>query len=168
MKLTKQQALEKIEELENYICQIDKPKRWKPKAGQMYFGIVIEGSMPMFTSLWSDDETDNFRYSMGNCYQTEEEAQKAKNTGWIAKLQAEVRIEDYILENGLDNDMDWEDKSQEKHAIYYDYLNVCFKRTSFYSYCKENPYSLYFSNEADRNNLLENCEEDLKILWGVK
>lgn len=67
-----QELLEKMKETK--IADVSKTKRWKPKDGDVYFGVVADGTIKRIT--WNDDIIDYGYYKLGNCFETEEEAQK--------------------------------------------------------------------------------------------
>lgn len=51
-----------------------KTKRWKPKDGNVYYGVTGDGIIK--TLIWNTDVVDYGYYKIGNCFKTEEEAQK--------------------------------------------------------------------------------------------
>ena len=48
--------------------------KWKPKEDEAYY--YIDSFLDVCSSYWGVDSTDNLAYSRGNCFKTEEEAQK--------------------------------------------------------------------------------------------
>ena len=48
--------------------------KWKPKEDEPYY--YIDSFLDVCSSYWDVDSADNLAYSMGNCFKTEEEAQK--------------------------------------------------------------------------------------------
>ncbi|MEG0900396.1 MAG: hypothetical protein RSD67_08325, partial [Oscillospiraceae bacterium] len=46
---------------------------WKPAKGKFYF--CINGGGTYIESEWHNDNIDNYRYSIGNCFQTSDEAE---------------------------------------------------------------------------------------------
>lgn len=67
-----QELLEKMKE--ERIADNSKMKRWKPKDGDVYYGVVADGTIKRIT--WDNDIVDCGYYKIGNCFKTEEEAQK--------------------------------------------------------------------------------------------
>lgn len=51
-----------------------KVRRWKPKDGYNYYGITGDGIIKSI--VWNTDDVDYGYYKLGNCFKTEEEAQK--------------------------------------------------------------------------------------------
>lgn len=60
----------------------EKPERWKPKDGEMYYCIAWAVSIGFFTvrSHWySNEPFDTDAWKAGNCFRTEEEAKQVKD-----------------------------------------------------------------------------------------
>jgi hypothetical protein len=75
---TKEQALEKIEEIKKFIEQEDsKPERWKPEHRARYF-YVGGADKGVGDYIWHDDPIDNQYYKTGDCFKTKEEAERHK------------------------------------------------------------------------------------------
>ena len=53
---------------------LDKPKRWKPEKGEMYW-FVSDSPLEVDSIIWDGDDHDEYRYSMGNVYKTQEKAE---------------------------------------------------------------------------------------------
>ncbi|EJW90455.1 hypothetical protein EVA_21433 [gut metagenome] len=55
-----------------------KAKRWKPKERETYFTIHHEYGVPFYVVdfKWDGSPADEDMYRLGNCFRTEEEAQK--------------------------------------------------------------------------------------------
>ena len=56
-----------------HVPPYNKP-RWKPKKGEEYW-YANRVHIPVLSTIWADDEYDNNSYRIGNCFQTEKEAQ---------------------------------------------------------------------------------------------
>lgn len=52
---------------------VEKPKRWKPDEGNMYFYIDYCGLV--YSTTWAGDKIDEGRCAFGNCFKTREEAE---------------------------------------------------------------------------------------------
>lgn len=154
---------EQIKELQ---AQLAEPvnKRWKPEINKRYY-FVDECNCTNF-NYWNNDEIDNFRYLIGNVFKTEQEAKQALKTGWVAKLQAEQRIKDYILEKGYDTNVDWSDKSKHKFFICYNYEFQSI-RIDWYSIVKTSNLP-HFVNKSEAEDTMQHCEADYKLLLGVE
>ena len=68
-----QELLEKMKE-ECFADVSKKVKHWKPKDGDIYYGVMGDGTIKSI--IWDNDVVDCGYYKMGNCFKTEEEAQK--------------------------------------------------------------------------------------------
>ena len=58
-----------------FIEEIKEPTRWKPLMKQNYYYVGNSGYVHGAT--WTDDYFDSDRFKIGNCFQTEEEAERA-------------------------------------------------------------------------------------------
>lgn len=119
-KQEKQNAHIKMQEekIEEYKKQIEELKKedvvWKPKENERFFYSTFRGNV--FDATWDNDNADNETYNMGNCFKTEEEAEKVvRHLKIRTKLQ---RIADR-LNNG--EKIYWTSCSQPKYFIYYVY-----------------------------------------------
>ncbi len=153
---------EQIKELQ---AQLAEPvnKRWKPEIGERYFILDSSGTG---NHIWDNDSVDNYHLSIGNVFKTKEEAEQAIKTGWVAKLQAEQRIKDYILEKGYDTNVDWNYRNQEKYVICYDYEKKELIISSWH-FSKESTLP-YFVNKSEAEDTMKHCESDYKLLFGVE
>lgn len=143
----------------------EKQGRWKPEEiDERYFYIIDSGYIE--SMIYDNDYIDNFRYSIGNMYETKEEAEEALKTGWVAQLQAETRIKDYIAEKGYDTNVDWSDTTMKKFFIFYDYDYKKIKGDWVYR-SKTSNLSC-FIKEEDRDDVMEHCADDYKLLLGIE
>lgn len=91
----------------------EKNKVWKPTDREKYYyirndGEVYHGFYEKYCS------TDCGNYSMGNCFRTEEEAKFA-----VEKLKVIAELKRFAEENN--DKIDWNDESQDKYCLRYDY-----------------------------------------------
>lgn len=73
-----------------------KRRTWKPECNEKYY--IINDSSSVVSSSWDNDDTDNGRYAIGNCFKTKEEAEFA-----LEKRRVEVELRRFAEEN---NDFD--------------------------------------------------------------
>lgn len=155
---------EQIKELQ---AQLAEPvnKRWKPNFDEYYCLIYGDGSIG--EKVYHNDKIDSFHYSIGNVFKTEEEAEQALKTGWVAKLQAEQRIKDYILEKGYDTNVDWSDENQTKYYVFYAHHS---EKLIIDNVVFTNQYSTlpHFVNESEAEDTMQHCEADYKLLLEVE
>lgn len=168
-KMTKAEALKRIEEneknnkeLREFIEQADKPKgRWKPREGGEYW--FINGFGVADDNYWDSYYISHeVRYLLGNVFKTQEECQ-----AWIDRQKAIVRVNDRIDELNDGWLPDWGRAEQNKWSISYDH-----HRDDFYSdgwTRHEFPTILKYVADVDRaNQIIRECEADLKLIWGIK
>lgn len=142
----------------------EKQARWKPEIYESYW--YIDDFEDAEYDIYMDNSIDKFRYSIGNMYETGEETVQALKTGWVAKLQAETRIKDYILEKGYDTNVDWSDTNMEKYFILYNFRNKNLEGD--WQYCYKTSTLPYFVKLEDRDDVMKHCEDDYKLLLGVE
>jgi hypothetical protein len=58
------------------IAPIETEQRWKPEKGQLYYYVNWSQKDKIGSFTWVSDETDADFYELGNCFKTEQEAQK--------------------------------------------------------------------------------------------
>lgn len=102
-----QELLEKMKE--ECISDVSKKvKRWKPKDGDVYYGVVADGTIKRIT--WDNDIVDCGYYKMGNCFKTEEEALKELDRRFAEQELLDMcdgsSDDDYRVEIGYDRDAD--------------------------------------------------------------
>lgn len=111
-----EELLKELEEAKAKIADIEKKieekksetRRWKPRTAEEYWWISSVGEIG--SSIWDDDEVDNGRWRIGNCYQTEEECEFA-----IEKLKVIAELKEYEEKNKA-----W-DGEDFHYRIYYNY-----------------------------------------------
>lgn len=62
--------------LTDWFEEIDEPTRWKPENGETYYRVGSDGRI--YDDTWDDSLsiTDSERFEIGNCFKTEEEAER--------------------------------------------------------------------------------------------
>ena len=74
--------------LTDWFEEINESTRWKPDRNQKYYYLGNSGSV--YYDTWANGSPiDNGRFEIGNCFQTEEEAEQA-----VEKLKAWKRLKD--------------------------------------------------------------------------
>ena len=73
--------------LTDWFEEIKEPTRWKPGIDQKYYFLDSNGLV--YNSIWADDSIDRSRFEIGNCFNTEEEIERA-----VEKLKAWKRLKD--------------------------------------------------------------------------
>jgi hypothetical protein len=98
------------------------------------------------------------RLERANVYLTEEEAQKADN-----KRLALGTIQAYIRDNDLQFTPNWEYNNWKWQITGWSYEGDCELYNQYY-YNDESKYDLIFKSEEDRQKVIDNCKEELRIL----
>lgn len=93
----------------------NKSKVWKPTNGEHYW--VINSAGYASELAWDNDEVDNKYFALGNCYQSEEDANFA-----VEKQKVLVELQRYADEHN-EGKLSWEDWSENKYYIYYDHYS---------------------------------------------
>lgn len=127
-----------------------KVRRWKPEDGDDYYCVMSDGKVTTF--IWNTDVTDYGHYKLGNCFETEEEAQKE-----LDRRFAEQELLDMVDAKMSDEHEKWfiEYCSQES----YFYPNNVFFRfaTSF----------IFSSKESCKKAIKALGDEKLKLIFRI-
>lgn len=129
----------------------------RPKDGENYFYIGSVGSV-YSGSFYKDNPIDNNIFKSGIGFFTEEEAEKE-----LAKRQAIQRVKDYIKENGMYLEPDWNDNSDKYFFDYYfseDKIGI----NSRSHYKHYSPIG-YLKSAEDAKKVLEDNKEDLELIY---
>lgn len=127
---------------------------FKPKENQNYYFITGDGLVEC--QDWCDDCYDDTNYELGNCFETEEQAEFA-----LEKQKIYTELKRYALEHN-ECAIDWSNRRQQKWALIYDYEHRCILIMYGTTWMKE-LYSVYFTSaEIARNAIAEIGEERIK------
>lgn len=105
--------------------------------------------------------TVNYFFMMqGNIFRTREEAEQERD-----RRSALQRIRKYIYENDLEFTPDWNTPSK-KYYIYYNYDNNEF----YVDWWTTNDVNslFYFKSSKHTNQVINNCKDDLKVVFNIK
>lgn len=131
----------------------EQAKDW-PQIGDSYWIIYASGEVS--ESRWGNDSDDYELSAVGNIYRTEAEA-----LDQVEKLKAKARIDKYIADNGLAFDRDI---ARESWAV-----GVTHRReieVMNFAYHYGLPY--VFATKSHAQQVIDNCTDDLKTIFGVK
>lgn len=131
------------------------------KEGDDYYYTGTYGDVR--NKLWCDDEFDNYRLDTGNAFKTKEEAEKKSQ-----QMKALARVNRYIRENDLRlTDVDCSNDEQKRWSIYY---NIYLKKIEAGDWCFSDYKMLIgdLKSEEAGKQVIENCIDDLKIIFDVK
>lgn len=127
------------------------------------FCYILNESWSIISTVYcSTNDTFAKIISNWNMFLSAEEAQKE-----LEKRNAIQRIKKYCWENNIElADTDFSNNiNNKKFFIYYNIVNKKFFSDSFvYSIC----YNIFlFKNKSDAQKVIENCEDDLKIIFNI-
>lgn len=137
----------------------EKKGLWKPEHGEKYASINDDGRVGLCS--WLNDSIDRRRYSIGNVYKTIEDAQ-----AHVDKLKAIQRVKEYIAEN-CEVVEDVEDIKLIRWQIVYNIGSNKFFADGGYTWLNGSPFP-YIKDRLDAQKVIDNCEADLKVIWGIK
>ena len=152
-------ANEKITELEQQLQEQEQEQintRWKPNINEQYFYIDEGGNVDFH--YWHDDEVDNFLSSIGNFYETEEEAEKI-GLRKVFKQQLFTKLKEFA-DTHNETEIDWNNSNQFKYYIDYDYednnlsINWC-------CYCKLLQQDIVFTSYDIAEQAIEEFKDGL-------
>jgi len=128
--------------------------------GDMYW--CLDEFNVVWEWAWKNDDMDNHLLNTGNAFKTEAEAEKKQEQNY-----ALARVEKYIRENDLRlKEVDWNDENQKKWYIFYDHDEKK-KFCGGFMYSRNSKELIGELKENADDQIIENCLEDLKIIWGV-
>ena len=122
--MNKEELKNKIEDLEKQLAElkeqansiedeeIKKSVRWQPIFGQHYFYLDDRGIIRCVE--WQYDDDDLFRFNIGDCFKTEQEAEEYKEN-----LLTKQALKDLALELNEGVEIDWDDRNQKKYCFVY-------------------------------------------------
>lgn len=155
IKLTKEQIEEIKEELKKEMEEKKKEVKIRPSKDDFYFYFdhVADIGHDRF-----DCSLDERRWEIGSAFFTEAEAEAE-----LEKRKATQRIKDYCKKKWGDWKPDWYDPGQEKQYVYYNHHEGVLKIGYDSYYCQNQ--SIYYK---DAEQVIKDCESDLKIIFGIK
>lgn len=134
-------------ELKKHIGDTNKKvRRWKPKNGDDYYGVTGDGNIKSI--IWNTDVVDCGYYQIGNCFKTEEEAQKE-----LDRRFAEQELLDFC---------DW-DVTEPYHIAYGRHEDIFHPTLYMGAYC---PYR--FASEESAQKAIDTLgTEKLKLIFRI-
>ncbi len=167
--MDKQEIQSKIEQIENKLSklreelsklenkelsklkeELSKPetKVIKPRIGDIYYCLDIDGELLQYR--WDDDSIDNKRYTIGNCFETEEKAEFE-----VERLKVIAELKRFAEEHN--EPLDWNDLDQIKFYICFDYD----KEIVYIGYwCTLKQNDIYFSSGEIAEQAIKEIGED--------
>ena len=153
--MTKQELEQKIEQLQKQLDELknvkieETKKKWIPERYEIYY--FVESDCSISCCKFYNDDFDNGCISVGNCFQTKEEAQFVAD-----KIKYTLMFKHYVEEHS--ELLDWENEEQHKWCVFYNYIThkIDFDYTDRY---KEQG-TVYASSEQVLQNAIEYVGED--------
>ena len=141
--------------LTDWFEEINESTRWKPDFNQKYYYLDSDGSV--YNDIWDDDfSIDNGRFDIGNCFQTEEEAERVVE---YLKALAVVR--------GDATSKFTEDESN--YYVYYSFEINSLRLGCTWNCIKNGTFGLpYFATEEDAKRSIELHKKEWLTIFGVK
>lgn len=132
-------------------------ERWRAEYEEEYYFIDSEGDI--LPSFDEDLGKDDYRYQLGNYFETSEQAEKV-----LDKILIYSKLKDLALKLNEGKTIDWKDDTQEKFYIYFD--NAANRLDySFHSNYQDFGTICCLDNEFLDKALEEIGEEDLRKLF---
>ena len=131
-----------------------KPTRWKPEMDQEYYRLGSDSSV--IADDWCDLDIDNDRFEIGNCFQTEEEAEQvAEYLKALAVVRGDATVE-FI-------------KGKSNYYVVYNTTYNCLDVSDNCYLIKNGIFGLpYFSTEDDARRSIEQHKKEWLTIFGVK
>lgn len=146
-------AIELSEETKEQIKKACGQVKVRPEMGEEYWFL---GDDYVDMHIWDNDEMDNSCWSSGDGFFTEEEAKKE-----LDKRLAIQRVKDYIKENGMYWEPNWNDCNEKYFFVSHS------GETQLHHYCSLKHYSPigYLKSKEDAEKVLEDNKEDLELIF---
>ena len=139
-----------------------KRESFYPEKGEDFFLIsFLEAEALVLIENYDNGYKTDF--DCGLAFKTRPEAE-AK----LAEMQAITKIRKFIFENDMEFDPYWENYRQEKWDIYYDIREKKFKSSWLSSFSQSPSIFGYFKSEEDCEKVIENCKDELDVIFKVK
>lgn len=129
----------------------NKNKWWDPKEYEEELYYIINDGIDY--CYYNNDDTDKFLMSIGNCFQTKEQAEFM-----VEKLKVIHELEKFAYENN-EEEIDWNDTSRAKLYLTMNYTDKCID--IFYTYgWIYSPSNIYFTSKKIAKEAIETIGED--------
>lgn len=125
-------------------------KWWEPELDDKYYIISSDGSIDY--NNYDCDYDDKRFMAIGNCFQTEEQAEFMAE-----KLKVIHELEKFAYENN-EEEIDWNDTNQEKLYLTMNYTDKCIDVFYTYSWIYS-PSNIYFTSKKIAKEAIETIGE---------
>lgn len=142
--------------LEDWFEEIKENARWRAKEGEIYWR-YNEFYGEVFKETEHSDIADEYRYKIGNYFETEKEAKRYGE--YLIALQT-------IKDDAKGFKPDWEYGCEAKYEVYYDHEGETLKYINVYH--EQVGGAVYFRTEEDAEESLDKHEKEWLIVLGVE
>lgn len=140
--------------LTDWFEEINESTRWKPKMDQEYYCLGSNSSV--ISDDWCDLDIDRNRFETGNCFQTEEEAERV-----VEYLKALAVVRGDTTSKFT--------KGKNNFYVVYDAAYNCLVVKDKSYYIENGIFGLpYFATEEDAQRSIEQHRNEWLIIFGVK
>ena len=140
--------------LTDWFEEIKESTRWKPENGERYYWLDSNGLV--CHNIWADDSIDRSRFEIGNCFQTEEEAEQA-----VEYLKALAVVRGDATTELI--------KGRNNFYVVYDAAYNCLVVKEKSYYIRNGDFGLpYFATEDDAKSSIEQHKNEWLTIFGVE
>ena len=143
------------------VLGVKESKVWKPVNHQRFFSILHDGTIG--NTIWNSSPYCKTAYEIGNCYETKEEAEFARD-----KQIFLTKFERYLRENE-DEPVDWNNTNNNNFTIRLDHCDD-YKTILIVSWRSlQQQGAIYTTNKLVLQKFVEDNESDIKkYMFGVE
>lgn len=141
--------------LDDWFEEIKESTRWKPDKEQNYY--YVSSSNLVINDVWYDSSVvDNDRFNLGNCFQTEEEAERV-----VEYLKALAVVRGDSTSKFVNGEYNW--------FVYFDIENgLLFPDTTSYLILNGVFGLPYFATEEDAKRSIEEHKKEWLTIFGIE
>ena len=140
--------------LTDWFEEINESTRWKPEENQKYYFLDSNGYA--YNNIWAGDSIDRNRSDIGNCFQTEEEAEKV-----VEYLKALAVVRGDATSKFI--------KGQDNFYVSYNVAYNCLDVSDNAYLIKNGIFGLpYFATREDARRSIELHKNEWQTIFGVK
>ena len=147
-----------IKKLNNDLQELKaKQKRWVSEQGEIYY--YIDSNLYVVLERNYNYQSDKNRILVGNCYETNAEAEKERD-----RIIAIAEVNQIIREENDGQVLDWNDDRQTKKQIVFSYTTNCLTYADCYA-CKAESALEYCSVFAISSVIARITQDQINKIW---
>lgn len=140
--------------LTDWFEEVNESTRWKPETDQKYYFIRTSGYV--YDSAWTNDSIDDGRFEIGNCFQTEQEAEQV-----VEYLKALAVVRGDATTKFVGGGSNW--------FVYFDTDSNSLGSTCIFYISSKGIFGLpYFATKDDAQRSIELHRHEWLTIFGVK